>query len=154
DPVVVDPRLTGPQRARAYYIRGFTFLSEGLYVSAAQDYRRALELDPDNPTVQTELGRLYSEGLGVDKDLAQAFTLLQKAARGGHEAARLYTGYALLTGTGTKADAAKARYSLQGAADAGQVDAWVQLARSYRAPYANPPDVERALELYRHAAEL
>jgi TPR repeat protein len=154
DPVVVDPRLTGAQRARAYYIRGFAFLSEKLYVSAAQDYRRALELDPDNPTVQTELGRLYSEGLGVDKDLGQAFALLQKAARGGHEAARLYVGYALLTGTGTKADVAKARYWLQGAADAGQVDAWVQLARSYRSPFANPPDVKRAIGLYERAVAL
>jgi len=153
DPVVVDPRLSGVQRARAYYIRGFTFLSEGLYVSAAQDYQRALDLDPDNPQVLTELGRLYVDGIGVDKDLAKAFALLQKGARGGNDSARLYVGYALLTGTGTQADVVKARYWLQEAADAGHVDALVQLARSHRAPFADPPDPKKALELYQSAVD-
>ena len=153
DPVVVDQRLNGVQRARAYYIRGFAFLSERLYVSAAQDYQRALELDPDNPQVLTELGRLYVEGIGVERDLDKAFTLLQKGARGGNDAARLYVGYALLTGTGTPADVTKARYWLQEAADAGHVDALVQLGRSYRAPYADPPDVQKALEIYQSAAD-
>jgi TPR repeat protein len=153
DPVVIDQRLTGVQRARAYYIRGFAFLSDGLYVSAAQDYQRALELDADNPSVLTELGRLYVDGIGVQKDLGQAFSLLQKGARGGSDSARLYVGYALLTGTGTQADVVKARYWLQEAADAGHVDALVQLARSYRAPYADPPDVKKACEIYERAVD-
>ena len=153
DPVVIDERLSGPQRARAYYIRGFAFLLDGLYVSAAQDYARALELDPDNPSVETELGRMYADGIGVDKDAVRAFDLLQKAARGGNDSARLYVGFALLTGTGTTADVPKARYWLQESANAGHIEALVQLARSYRAPFADPPDVPRALELYRRAAD-
>ncbi|HET6473261.1 MAG TPA: tetratricopeptide repeat protein, partial [Pseudomonadales bacterium] len=127
DPVVIDERLSGPQRARAYYIRGFAFLLDRLYVSAAQDYARALELDPDNPSVMTELGRMYADGIGVGKDPARAFDLLQKAARGGNDSARLYVGYALLTGTGTKADVPKARYWLQESANAGHTEALVQL---------------------------
>ena len=153
DPVVIDPRLTASQRSRAYYLRGQAFLDDGLYVSAAQDYTRALELDPDNPTVLAELGRLYAEGIGVEKSSDKAFTLLQKAARGGNDIARVYVGYALLTGTGTARDVDKARYWLREAADAGHVEALVQLARSYRAPYSNPPDNERALALYREAID-
>jgi TPR repeat protein len=153
DPVVTDQRLNGVQRARAYYVRGYAFLLEGLYVSAARDYQRALDLDPDNPQVLTELGRLYVDGIGVERDLHKAFELLQKGARGGNDSARLYVGYALLTGTGTQADVAKARYWLQEAADAGHVDALVQLGRSYRAPYADPPDVKKAIDIYQSAVE-
>jgi TPR repeat protein len=153
DAVVVDTRLSGIQRARAYYYRGYAFLAEGLYVSAAKDYSRALELDPGNSTVLAELGRLYANGDGVGKNPVTAFELFQKAARGGNDTARLYVGYALLTGIGTASDVPKARYWLREAADAGHVDALVQLARSYRAPFANPPDVERALALYRQAAD-
>jgi TPR repeat protein len=153
DPVVIDPRLSGIQRARAYYVRGYAFMAEGLYVSAAQDYSRALELDPGNATVLAEMARLYADGHGVEKNLDKAFTLFQKAARAGNDIARLYVGYALLTGAGTPPDVNKARYWLREAADAGHVGALVQLARSYRTPLANPPDTERALALYRQAVD-
>jgi TPR repeat protein len=152
DAVVIDPRLNGVQRSRAYYFRGYAFFADGLYVSAAQDYERALELDPDNATVSAELGRLYADGVGVAKDADKAFSLFQKAARGGSDIARLYVGYALLTGTGTPTDVAKARYWLREAAEAGHVEALVQLARSYRAPLADPPDPAQALTLYQQAA--
>jgi TPR repeat protein len=152
DPVVIDPRLNGAQLSRAYYFRGYAFFADGLYVSAAQDYERALELDPDNATVSAQLGRLYADGVGVAKDTGKAFLLFQKAARGGSDIARLYVGYALLTGTGTRPDVAKARYWLREAADAGHVEALVQLARSYRAPLADPPDPAQALALYQQAA--
>lgn len=153
DPVVIDPRLSGEQRARAYYFRGYSFLAEHLYVSAAQDFRSALELAPDNATVLAELGHLYAEGLGVAKDPAHAFRLFQKAARGGSDAAKFYVGYALLTGTGTPADVTKARYWLREAAGAGHVEALTQLARSFRAPYAEQPDPPQALALYQEAVE-
>ncbi len=145
DVVVTDMRLSGVQRARAYYYRGYAFLADGLYVSAAQDYERALELDPGNSTVLTELGRLYADGAGVDKNPQTAFRLFLKAARGGNEKAGLYVGYALLGGVGVTRDVPKARYWLREAANAGHVDALVQLARSYRAPFSDPPDLERAV---------
>ena len=153
DVVVTDPRLNGVQRARAYYYRGYAFLAEGLYLSAAQDYERALELDPGNSTVLAELGRLYANGDGVDKNTATAFKLFLKAARGGNDTARLYVGYALLTGIGAATDVPKARYWLRESANAGHVDALVQLARSYRAPFSDPPDLDRALALYQQAID-
>lgn len=153
DIVVTDPRLSGVQRSRAYYYRGYAFLAEGLYVSAAQDYERALELDPGNSTVLAELGRLYADGAGVEKNSATAFKLFLKAARGGNEKAGLYVGYALLGGVGVTRDVPKARYWLREAANTGHVDALVQLARSYRAPFSDPPDLERAMALYQQAID-
>ena len=153
DTVVADTRLSGVQRSRAYYYRGYAFLADGQYVSAAQDFERALELDPGNSTVLAELGRLYANGNGVAKNSATAFKLFQKAARAGNDTARLYVGYALLSGIGTAADVPKARYWLREAADAGHIDALVQLARSYRMPFADPPDLDRALALYQQAVD-
>jgi len=153
EPVVGDPRAPPDQRARAYYIRGYSFFSEGLYVSAAHDYESALDLAPDYPIVLVELGHLYADGLGVEKNLKRAFRLLQKAARGGNDAAKFYVGYAWLTGTGTPADVTKARYWLRESVAAGRVEALTQLARSYRAPYAEQPDPAQALALYQEAID-
>jgi uncharacterized protein len=153
EPVVIDPRLTAAQRSRAHYFRGYSYFAEGLYVSAAQDYARALELAPDDTTVLAELGRLYADGIGVRKDPVRAFQLFQKAARGGNDAAKFYVGYAWLTGTGTAANITKARYWLREAVAAGHVEALTQLARSHRAPYTDAPDPEQALALYQDAVE-
>jgi TPR repeat protein len=152
DPLVIDPRLTSAQRAQAYYFRGYSFFAEGLYVSAAQDYARALEFAPDNTAALAAVGRLYADGLGVRKDPAEAFGLLLKAARGGQGDAKLYVGWAYLTGTGTKANVDKARFWLGEAVSDGRLEAKVQLARSYRAPYAAKPDPQKALKLYQEAA--
>jgi TPR repeat protein len=153
DPLVIDPRLTSAGRAQAYYFRGYSFFADGLYVSAAQDYARALEFAPDNVAALAAVGRLYADGLGVRKDPAEAFRLLLKAARGGQTDAKLYVGWAYLTGTGTAADTDKARFWLGEAVSDGRLEAKVQLARSYRAPYAAKPDPQKALKLYQEAAD-
>jgi TPR repeat protein len=153
DPIVIDERESADKRARAYYVRGYSFFSEGLYVSAAQDYESALDLAPDYPIALVELGHLYADGLGVKKSPARAFRLLQRAARGGNEAAKFYVGYAWLTGAGTPANITKARYWLREAVAAGRVEALTQLARSYRTPYAEAPDPTQALALYQEAVD-
>ena len=152
DPLVIDPTITGAQRSRAYYYRGFSFFAQALWVSAAQDYARALEFDTGNASAQSALAHLFAEGLGVDKDMAEAFRLSIMAARGGHAPSKFFVGHALLTGLGVEADVDKARYWLQEASDAGQLPALLQLARSYRAPYAAEPDLEEARRLYELAA--
>ncbi len=151
--VVIDPRLTAAQRSKAYYLRGYSYFIERLYVSAAQDYARALEFAPDNDIVLAEVGRMYAQGLGVEKDLRQAFVSMQKSARAGNADAKAYVGYALLTGTGTARDVNKARYWLREAASAGNIDSLLQLALSYRRAFAGVPDPPQALALYHDAAE-
>jgi TPR repeat protein len=153
EPVLIDPRLTGKQRSRAYYLRGYTFYAEALYRSSALDYARALEFDPGNDSALVALAHLHSEGLGVAYDLALAFRLYLRAARIGNDDAKAYVGFALLSGVGTDADLASARYWLTEAAEAGDTSALMNLARSYRQPFAEPADPQTALKLYQDAAE-
>jgi TPR repeat protein len=153
DPVVIDERAPADKRAYAYYLRGGSFSSEGLYVSAARDYESALDLWPDYPAALADLGQLYASGFGVKKNLSRAFRLMQKAARGGDENAKLYVGYAWLNGRGTPANTTKARYWLREAVAAGRVEALTQLAESYRAPFADEPDPTQAIALYQQASD-
>jgi len=151
DPVVIDPRLTAPQRSRAYYLRGYSFLAEGFDVSAAQDYARALEFDPSNVEALEAIAYLHLEGRGVARDDVEAFRLFLRAARAGNNDARAYVGYAFLVGRGTEANLEKARYWLKEAADAGHLEALVHLARSYRSLHTTDPDPEQARSLYETA---
>jgi hypothetical protein len=151
DPLVVDPRLSGTQRSHAYFYRGHAFFLDELWVSALQDYNRALEFDPANSVAHAAVAHMYARGVGVPRDLELAFQLFQKAARGDHAPSKSYVGYALLTGRGVQRDVPKARFWLSEAAEAGDMNALLQLARSYRAPFAEEPDPDRAATLYRDA---
>jgi TPR repeat protein len=151
DPLVLDPRLSGTQRSRAYFYRGHAFYVDELWVSALQDYNRALEFDRANSNAQAAAAHMYALGLGVPRDHTLAFQLFLKAARGDHPPSKSYVGYALLTGRGVPRDVEKARFWLSEAADAGDINALLQLARSHRAPFAEEPDPSRAAELYRDA---
>jgi hypothetical protein len=154
DPVVIDPRISSSQRSRAYYLRGYTFLAEGLDTSAAQDYGRALEFDAANADALEAIAFLHLEGRGVVHDERRAFELFLRSARAGHADAKAYVGYALLAGRGTTPDVEKARFWLKEAADAGDVTALTHLARSYRALHTDEPDPERARALYEEAIAL
>ncbi len=143
EPVVLSPWISARQRARAYYYRGFAFASQAMYVSAAQDYVRALEFHPSLPQALSGLAYLFGEGLGLVQDDAAAFRLALKAARGGDAAARVRVGVSYL-----RSDVAKARYWLQAAADDGYVPAYVHLARSWRRAFADAPDPEAARHWY------
>lgn len=151
EPILIDPRLSAIQRSKAFYLRGYTFYLEGLYRSAAQDFARALEFDPGNDSALNALAGLHIDGNGVPRDLEAAYRLNLRAARIGNPDAKAYVGYALLTGTGTAADLASARFWLKEAAEGGQLGAKLNLARSYRAPYADPPDLPTAVALYEQA---
>ena len=146
DPVLVSPWITARQRARAYYYRGFAFASEEMYVSAAQDYVRALEFHPSLPPALSGLAHLYGEGLGLVRDDAAAFRLALKAARGGDGAARVRVGVSYLG-----SDIGRARYWLAAAAEDGYAPAYVHLARSFRRALTDAPDPEAARHWYERA---
>ena len=153
EPALIDYRLNAGERSRAYYLRGYSFFSQGLYVSARKDYNRALEFLPDNPVVLSSLGHLYFEGLGIAQDRPLAVELFRKAADAGYTPASMRLGYAYLTGSGTKQDTLEARRWLEQAAAEGSTAAMRQLGLSYRAPHADPPDPETARQWYKRAWE-
>ncbi|MAD08720.1 MAG: hypothetical protein CMP86_15070, partial [Gammaproteobacteria bacterium] len=56
-PALINPRISALARSRAYYLRGFSFASEGMPVSALRDFNRALEFYPANPMALFALAR-------------------------------------------------------------------------------------------------
>ena len=153
EPALIDYRLNAGERSRAYYLRGYSFFSQDLYVSARKDYYRALEFLPDNPVVLSSLGHLYFEGLGIAKDQPLAVELFRKAADAGYAPASMRLGFAYLTGSGAEQDTPEARSWLEQAAADGSTTAMRQLGLSYRAPLADPPDPGTARQWYERAWE-
>jgi TPR repeat protein len=151
NPAIIDYRLSAAARSRAYYLRGYSYFAQGLYVSAGKDYHRALEFNPGNPGALAALGDLYFRGRGVQADQALAFTLFETAAQVGHPGAMVQVGYAYLEGAGVEPDLEAARKWLTDAADAGNTMAMAYLARSYREPYTDTPDPESARDWYLRA---
>ena len=148
EPVLISPWITTAERAWAYYARGHSFASQGLHVSAAQDYLRALEFDKTLPAVLAGLAHLYAEGLGLPRNEPLAFDLAKKAAEGGSAWARAYVGRTLLADGNPE----RARHWLRPAADAGYVPAMTLLARSWRRPHSMPAKAETARRWYEAAA--
>ena len=149
DPVLISPWITATERAWAYYARGHSFLSQGLHVSAAQDYLRALEFDKTLPAVLAGLAHLYAEGLGLPRNEPLALDLARKAAEGGNAWAQAHVGRALLRDGSVE----RARRWLRLAADAGYVPAMTLLAQSWRQPHATPANAAAARRWYTAAAD-
>lgn len=153
EPALIDYRLNPGERSRAYYLRGFSFYDQGMYVSAAKDYNRALEFHPGNPVVLTAIAHLHARGLGVDPDPTLAAAFFEQAARAEHPPAYLNLGIAYLHGRGVPKELETAREWLGKAADAGLGIAMLNLGQSYRAPFADPPDPGQARNWYEKAAD-
>lgn len=152
EPALISPELHDTERSRAYYVRGYSFYDQGLYVSARLDYNRALEFNPDNPGALVALADLQRVGQGIGKNPGYAFQLYEKAAMLGHTVAKVATGRALLLGEGTEADAAQARRWLAEAASEGDANAMLHLAGSFRLESAGPVDPAQAKAWYEKAA--
>ncbi len=153
DPAVVAHRLHPRERSHAYYLRGYSFQAEGLHVSAAQDYARALEFDAGNPAALVARGSLHFHGDGVRSDKGLAFGFFARAAAVGHAGGEFHLGYAYLTGAGPAHDLDEARIWLERAAEQGHEAAMVQLAASYRTAFTDQPDPEQAKHWYEQAVD-
>lgn len=153
EPALIDFRLTPGERSRAYYLRGYSYYDQGMYVSAMKDYNRALEFYPGNPVVLSAVAHLHLEGLGVPRNPTLGAAFLEQAARSDHPPASLRLGAAYLTGTGVNRDVEAARTWLGKAADAGLAPAMLYLAQSYRAPLAEPAQPDLARQWYQKARE-
>ena len=153
EPALIDFRLTPGERSRAYYLRGYSYYDQGMYVSAMKDYNRALEFYPGNPVVLSAVAHLHMEGLGVPRNPTLAAAFLEQAAQADHPPASLRLGAAYLTGNGVTRDVEAARTWLGRAAEAGLVPAMLYLAQSYRAPLAEPAEPDLARQWYERARE-
>jgi len=152
---LIDPGITAPERSRAYYLQGYALELAGHYLSAAQNYGRALAFNEDNPATLAALGNLYSRGLGVAKDHQRARDLLRRSAQQGHAPGMTHLGGLLLDGISEspqpQQDLAEARAALEGATQADDGEAFLFLALSYRASHTTNPNPQKALDLYQQA---
>ena len=123
EPVLLSPRVSRGARARAYYLRGLLFYRDGAYVSAAQDYRRALGFQPTLAEARTGLAWLHLKGLGVDRSPRRAETLYRLAARQGHLDAQYTLGLLLARGDVLRRDEAEAIHWFETAAAGGHAEA-------------------------------
>lgn len=153
EPALIDYRLNAGERSRAYYVRGYSYFEQGLYVSAYKDYNRALEFHPGNPVVLSAVAQMYLEGKGVEPDPLLGVAFLEQAAQAGHAPALLGLGVAYLRGVGVEQDMKTAREWLQRAAEAGLDTAMLYLGQSYRPPFAEPGDPEAARRWFDEARE-
>jgi TPR repeat protein len=147
-PALINPRISAIARSRAYYLRGFSFASEGMPVSAARDFNRSIEFYPANPMALFALARLYWDGVGVDQDDGLAFTLFARAGELGHQDADLFLALGRLYGRGIDQDIALGRDLLTDLAENGDARAMSHLARSLRAA---PAGAVQAADWYRKA---
>lgn len=65
------------------------------------------------PEAISELGRLYINGKGIEKDIKQGFMLLNESDASGWPNSKLYLGYCYLYGIGTNRDTKQARKYFQ-----------------------------------------
>lgn len=151
EPALIDPRLNSSERSRAYYLRGYSFMAQGMAVSARKDYNRALEFNPDNAAVAIELGLLHGTGKGTERDEKLALSFYQRAADLGYKPARFHVGLAYLYGQGAEKNIDAARSALTEAAEQDHLFAMMNLAASYRQQNVPDPQPEQALSWYEKA---
>lgn len=130
-PALVDPRISSAVRSRAYYLRGFSFTSVGMPVSALRDFNRALEFNPANPAALFAAARSYWDGVAVEKDEALALGLFAQARELGHLGADLFIALGHLHGRGVEQNTTLGRARLTDLAADGNALAMSHLASSY-----------------------
>lgn len=147
DPVLISPRINATFRAGAYFYRGLLHYLDGHWVSARQDYQRALDFDPMHSHAQNALAWIYLHGLGTLRRPQEATRLYEQAATAGYTEAQFNLGLILLSEIDT-AEPIRALYWFEQAAAAGHREARVQagqlLARGHKAGLGAQPERARA----------
>jgi TPR repeat protein len=153
DPALIDFRLHPFERSRAYYLRGYTYFAQRMFVSANKDYNRALEFHPGNAAALVAVGQMHIEGVGVEPNATVGVALLEQAAEIDHPPAKLRLGIAYLRGLGVPRDVEAGRHWLGEAAEAGIAPAMLFLGQSFREPLADTPEPDVARSWYLKAHE-
>lgn len=109
--------LALPATAQDFH-KGLAAAKVGDYIIALKEWRPLAERG--NAEAQYYLGFIYSRGLGVPQDDAEAVRWYRKAAQQGHASAQTNLGFMYLTGNGVPRDPVKVYFWLSLAAAKGQ----------------------------------
>ncbi len=96
-------------------------------------------------------GEKYFYGLGVETDVNAAENWYKRAAKGGHAAAAYMYGYIMLTGLSGKVDLKRGNRYIKKAADLGDRNAVLMLARNYYYGYGVKKNDRKAYRLWQKA---
>ena len=124
----------------------------------ANDYERARKAfqplaEAGNSKAQIYMGSMYDRGLGVERDIKQAFYWFEKSAEQGGVKLQYDLALRYLYGKGVARDYNKAHYWMQKAADAGAPQAQYNLGLMYVRGNGVEADNDKAVELFRLAAD-
>lgn len=122
EPKFVDKGFSGPDSS---FHKGLAAFAENDYELAAALFKESAE--QGEPDGQYELGILYLEGMGVDKEPEQTFELWSMSAEKGYADAQFGLGTLYMRGIGIDKDIDKAKTWLQKAASQGHVAAQERL---------------------------
>jgi len=100
------------------------------------------------------LGVLYHQGLGVERDINTAVSWYRAAAEMGHPEAQYNLGIAYIEGVGTRYDPKQAAVYFEKSAKQGILEAAYNLGLIYENGLTGPARPDEALYWYKHAAEL
>ena len=115
--------------------------------------KRATELAPENGGWWDDLGNMYRNGIGTEKNPALAFKYYKQAAEAGNVDAMLWTGLRYYNGEGTSKDFTQAFKWCKQAAEAGQVNAMNWTGLLYRNGEGTEKNIPKALEWFEKSAE-
>ncbi|MFL5327906.1 MAG: caspase family protein [Gemmataceae bacterium] len=113
-------------------------------------FRAAIERGDLDTT--SNLGVMYENGWGVNKDLNEAFNLYKKAADKGHKVAQTNVGLAYANGRGVQVDYNEAAQWYRKAADQKYPRAEFLLGTTYENGRGNPKNQQEAIKWYRVSA--
>ncbi len=133
-------------------------LKEGVASYKSKDYRTAFaELDPlaqkGDGQALYYVGMLYSDGLGVDQNLAEAMRLFRRSAEQGNPDGQNAMGYSYMMGDGVEKNFDTARLWLNKAAAQGSTKAYRSLGKTYLDGWGVKKDEAQATAWYRKSAD-
>lgn len=131
---------------------------DGLAAFNRRDYPTALKLwrplaERGEARPQYDLGLLYFNGLGIDRDAREAARWFRLAADQGYAAAQSYLGAMYRSGNGVEQDASEARKWFTRAATQGDAFAQNALGTLNQLGQGGPINLVEAVKWYRLAAE-
>ena len=129
----------------------YAAFEDGRYVTAMQLAEQAAA--KGEPTAHTLIGRLFAEGLGVQRDRKMAAVWYQKAADLGDINAKFALGLLYAKGDGVEKNASAAAKLFEQAAKGGNVAAKYNLGLLYASGEGRPQDSARAAALIAEAAK-
>lgn len=127
-------------------------INEQDYSFALEELNRLIEQEKDMDAVY-HLGRMYEEGMGVEKNEAEALRLYRQAAEGENEKAALKLGNAYYTGNGFEKDYQEAFNWYSVAAKKGSFPAQYNIGLMYEEGLGVKKDTVKAFQFYQKSAD-